>query len=362
MVVERGLFVPQTGSSPNFAGTNPTQARLAVAGLVAENSPGVPRQGLLRPSNPIVVTGANDMSYNVAPINPVTTRAAAGGVYVYTTTGTTNRKTTPAPGANSRYDIIWTKQNDTQYGDTDNFADVYVTQGSPAASPTKPAPTLNGNAVQGALVLAEVLVQSGATATNSASVQITQVWKYTSSRGAPIPVRNLAERAELTPVIGTTVQRLDQPGAPIETFDGTYWVLQGAGFYLELARDAGNNQANQVWGPGVASELSAAVNLSASRNPGIFSFPSANRVTVGKAGIYAPSWAITNFSSGASGYILIKRDSTGQVIAAKQMNATGDISVERSAIYLDAGESLDFNFQTSTQVTCKHLLSIARIG
>ncbi|MCE3613205.1 hypothetical protein LXJ57_25080, partial [Escherichia coli] len=65
------------------------------------------------------------MSYNIAPINPVITRAAAAGAYVFSTTGTTSRKTTPAPGANSRYDIIWTKQNDTQFGDADNTAEIY---------------------------------------------------------------------------------------------------------------------------------------------------------------------------------------------------------------------------------------------
>jgi len=224
MPVERGLFVPQTGTSPNFQGTNPTQARLALAGLLAENAAGVPRQGLLRPSTTLVVTGTNDMSYNIAPINPVITRAAAAGTYVFTTTGTTNRRTTPAPGANSRYDIIWAKQNDTQFGDADNTAEIYVTQGSPAATPTKPVPTLNNAPVQGALVLAEVLVPTGATATNSAAVQITQVWRHTAARGAPIPVRSQAERDEIALNAFAVVRRLDLPGQPEEYSDGNAWI------------------------------------------------------------------------------------------------------------------------------------------
>lgn len=219
MPVERGLFVTQTGTAPNVQGTNPIQARLALAGLLAENASGTPRTGLLQPSTPLVVTGTADMSYNVAPINPVTNRAAAAGVYVYSTTGTTNVKTTAAPGANSRYDIIWTKQNDTQYGDSDTLAVVKVTQGTPSATPVKPSLPPEAS---GAIILAEALIQSGATATNSSAVQITQVWRYTALRGAPIPVRSQAERDELTPFSGVSVLRLDLAGAVETWIEG--WV------------------------------------------------------------------------------------------------------------------------------------------
>lgn len=218
MTANRGLFIRNNGT----VGTTPIEGRLALAGLVFENSPGNPRSGLLDPTTPTVVSGTANMSYDVAPITPVINRAAGEGVYIFTLTGTSNVPTTAAPLVGSRYDLIYVKQNDLDKGDADNTAVVSVLQGTPSTSPTKPYASLPA----GAYVLAEALVNSGASATNGAEVTITPVWKYTVLRGAPLPIRNLTERDEITGVAGMTLIRLDCDNWRQE-HDGTGWKFVG---------------------------------------------------------------------------------------------------------------------------------------
>jgi hypothetical protein len=202
MTANRGLFVPLDGT----VGTTPAEARLALAGLLTEQSAGVIREGILDQYADPLVTGAANMSYNVGPCNPVKVRVAGEGPYVWSLTGTTNVPTDAAPGTGSRYDLIYTKQNDTSKGDANNLAEVGVVKGLAATTPSKPTASLPA----GALVLAEALVTAAATATNGAGVTITQVWRHTAARGAAVRVRNLTEQNEFTsPREGQQVYRLD---------------------------------------------------------------------------------------------------------------------------------------------------------
>lgn len=354
MTVNRGPGVAANAG----VGTTTLEHRLQLAGQYAENAPGVPRSGVLAQSTALLVTGKTTMVYDIGPCALVISRTAGEGVYTPTLTGTTTVATTAAPATNSRWDLIWVKQNDTAKGDADNLAVVGVTQGAAGATPSKPY----GTVPAGAYVLAEAQIFATTTGTSGGSNTVAQVWRHTAARGAPVPVRNTTERAEITAGTGTAVVRLDLTGLPVETYDGSIWILATAGIHLELARTASANTANALWGPGVPSELTAAVDNNASRNPGQFTYPTNNQIAVTKAGLYSPSWAVTDFSAGATGFILIRKVSTGQVIAAKQMTATGDISVERGSISLAAGEALQFNFQTSVAVTCKHLITLTRIG
>lgn len=223
MTANRGLFVRNNGT----VGTTPIEGRLVLASLVAENAPGVPRQGLLDQKATVVVAGTastSPMSYDVSAITTVINRAANEGVYINTLTGTSNVATTAAPGTGSRYDLIYVKQNDTDKGDADNTAVLAVLQGTASAgTPTKPYASLPA----GAYVLAEALVNTGATATNGAQVTITQVWRYTALRGNPIPVRNTTERAEITtPTNGLQVIRLDLDAnrEALETYRSGTWT------------------------------------------------------------------------------------------------------------------------------------------
>jgi len=224
MTANRGLFVRNNGT----VGTTPIEGRLVLAELVAENAPGVPRQGLLDQVATTVVTGTastSPMSYDIAACTPVLNRATNEGVYIMTLTGNTNVTTTAAPATGSRYDLIYVKQNDVDKGDANNLPVAAVLQGTPAAgTPTKPYASLPS----GAYVLAEALVSAGATATNGAQVTITQAWNYTAFRGQPIPVRTAIERDGITtPQLGMQALRLDQ-NRRIEEWNGTAWVLPPA--------------------------------------------------------------------------------------------------------------------------------------
>lgn len=245
MTANRGLFVRNSGN----VGTTPIEGRLVLASLLAENAPGVPRQGLLDQKVANLVTGsATDMSYNVGPCTPVLNRATGEGTYLFTLTGTTNVVTDAAPATGSRYDLVYVKQNDPDKGDATNTAVLGVVKGTAAASPVKPTASLPA----GAYVLAEVLVNAGAANAAAAGVTITQVWRYTSLRGVPIPVRNQAERDEITPSYGTEVRRMDSVpvGRIREWWNGSIWKLPaealGIVAYVELPGNTGTINTIQV--------------------------------------------------------------------------------------------------------------------
>lgn len=221
MAINRGLFVRQTGTAPDAVGTTPQEARLAMAGLLAENASGVPRQGLLHQANTNVVTGTASMSYDVSAINPVIVRAANDGVYLPTLTGVTNVETTSAPASGSRIDLIWVKQNDVEAGDSNNAAMLGVTQGDAAPVPVRPAASVP----VGAYVIASKIVAAGQTNTLTGA-PISQEWVHTVTRGANIPVKSAADQATITPGPGVVIRRLDLPGTPTFTGDGTKWVGQ----------------------------------------------------------------------------------------------------------------------------------------
>jgi hypothetical protein len=210
MAANRGLFVRSTGTAPTKVGTTPIESRLALAGLVAENSPGAPRSGVLAQTadNPALVTAnASSMVYGIAPFEAVINRSAAEGVYILTVSGTTNVATDPSPGTGSRWDIIYIKQNDTDKGDANNLPVLDVAKGTAATSPTKPGiPT-------GAMALAEARIYAATTGTSGGTNTLTQLFNWTAARGAPIPVKSLADRQTITgPMVGQAVIRLDCEG------------------------------------------------------------------------------------------------------------------------------------------------------
>ncbi|GAA5229276.1 hypothetical protein [Arthrobacter cryoconiti] len=222
--INRGPGVALVG----IIGTTPKEHRLAIAGQYAENAPGVPRSGLLVTGAVNVVTPKAGMGYDIIPVQSVINRTVGEGVYTPTTTGSTSVATDNAPGAGSRWDLLWVKQNDAAKGDTvpavggvaDNTAIFGVTVGSAAASPTKPI----GDVPAGALVIAEAQIFAGTTGTNQAPSTITQVFPITAARGAPLPVRSVADRATITaPAIGQQVLRLDLAGIPVQIWTGTKW-------------------------------------------------------------------------------------------------------------------------------------------
>lgn len=216
MTVNRGPGVAKNGS----AGVTTLEHRLQLAGQYAENAPGVPRSGVLAQATAVLVAARPDMSYDIGPFQAVIARTASEGVYTPTLTGTTNVPTADAPATNSRWDLVYVKQNDIAKGDADNLAVVGVVNGTAAASPAKPT----GSLPAGAMVLAEARIYAGTTATNGGSNTVSQVWRHTAARGADIPVRNTTERAEITsPAPGQGILRLDN--GSLEVWNGSKWLV-----------------------------------------------------------------------------------------------------------------------------------------
>jgi hypothetical protein len=191
--------------------TSAADARLADAGLIATHAAGMAvRTGvLIGPGATTLVTGTPataPMTVNVAAHHWVTTRGAADGVYRGAAEAVKTVNIAAAPASNSRIDVIYVKQNDS--GSTvspdGSTGDVYaVAQGTAAATPTRPALPV------GAEELGTVTIAAGATSTNGAGVTITNTARLTAGRGAPIPVRNQAERDALTAYPSLKVFRLD---------------------------------------------------------------------------------------------------------------------------------------------------------
>jgi hypothetical protein len=124
--------------------------------------------------------------------------------------GTTQVTIPAAPGSNSRYDVVWVKQNDavSPNADADSLPTFGVTSGSAAPSPVEA--TVLAAIPAGALPLASLLIPSGVSATNAGGVVITQKFPYSTTTGSPLWVRNATELAALTIFqAGTEVYRLD---------------------------------------------------------------------------------------------------------------------------------------------------------
>lgn len=199
--------------------------RLATAGMIAsQTSTLAVRTGVMHgPSSAALVTGTTatgTMTVNVLAHHWVTTRGTADGVYLGTKEASTTVNIAAAPAADSRIDVVWSKQNDagsTISPDATTGESYGVTTGTVAVSPTKPAIPV------GAVEIATVTVAAGATNTLGAGVTIANTARLTVARGAPIPVRNAAERDALTTFPLLTVYRLDTGSIESRNAADTAW-------------------------------------------------------------------------------------------------------------------------------------------
>lgn len=239
MTISRGLFVPRVG----LVGTTTVEARRALAGMIEENDIGIPRSGLLTGADNLV-TALSTMAYQVGAGVIAINRVNGEGVYLVALTNNTTVATTAAPGSNSRWDLIYVKQNDPEKADANNDAVLGVVQGTAASVPTKPTVSVPS----GALVIAEARIYSGTAGTVTAPNTLTQVFPYTALRGAPVKVRSVTERNTITPTSGKTVLRMDQ-AYRTEISNGSSWNGP-VSRYAEFTANDSNHPANTNWGPG----------------------------------------------------------------------------------------------------------------
>jgi hypothetical protein len=196
----------------------PLDHKLAQSGLLAKTSTAnLVRSGLFYNGNSTIVSGAANMSYNVAAFTAVLTRGATAGTVLMANDATYNVVTTAAPGSNSRYDVVYVWAREFSIDGTDSNPVIGVVQGTAAASPTVPSLA----AFPGAIELARILVPSGVTATNSGTT-ITQKAPWTATAGGVIPFRTTTERDEGTYNEGQLGWLIDTNA--LEIYNGSAWV------------------------------------------------------------------------------------------------------------------------------------------
>lgn len=216
------LFVTRDGSSN---GTTPKGARHALGGFLLQAGDALlnARKGVLMDNGSAnVVTGHTDMSFNIRAAVFVGQSSTAQGPWVGANDATVNVVTDPAPGSNSRYDVIWVRQHlvaGDGGADSDVILEFGVEKGVVAASPAVPAtPT-------GAVKLAEALVTAGMTATNTAT--ITQKFDWTVARGGVLPIFTAAQLASLTPHTGQVIY--DNTEGVVKVWEGAAWAQLARG-------------------------------------------------------------------------------------------------------------------------------------
>ncbi|MCU1617798.1 MAG: 18, gp18 [Frankiales bacterium] len=166
------------------AATTPADTRLMDAGSLIRNADGSVRTGVLGSPLPLV-TGTAGMSVNIGAANFVQSKSTADGAMRFANDGVISQALPAAPTANSRYDVVYVKQDDDTTGDTDALPVSGVVSGAAAATPTVPAvPT-------GAIALASIRVTTGMTATSAAV--ITPLFDATAAMGGSILYRTLAD-------------------------------------------------------------------------------------------------------------------------------------------------------------------------
>lgn len=145
-------------------------------------------------------------------------RGTTDGVVILYNNGAVTVPLDPAPSANSRYDVPYVRQNDTEKGDANSSPAFGVAKGTAAASPTIPA------VPAGALALGNILIPANVTGTNASGVVSSATAGFTSF-GAPVRYRSsnalLADSANLP---NGTLQVLD-----IDTISTQLWASISGG-------------------------------------------------------------------------------------------------------------------------------------
>jgi hypothetical protein len=203
-------------------GVDDNDLRRSLSALVVPGSatdPLVVRSGVFySPGNPLKVSQSSPLAMT-ALVQPgvAAVHRAGQGPYFPTNDGVATVTFAAAPGANSRWDLVYIVQADATAGDANSSPGLLVVTGTPLAVPVKPYASVPA----GGLVLAEV-GPILTTTTQITDALIANVYVYTAVRGTPVPVRNQTERDALTLFDGQLANRLDTD--LIERYNGTAWT------------------------------------------------------------------------------------------------------------------------------------------
>lgn len=335
------------------AATTALDGRLLEQALLVKNTNDVPRQGLLYGDiNPVKATSAMSVTINDQVVFAVA-RASGDGVNIITNIGVVTVALSAAPSANSRYDVIYVKHNDTEKGDPNSLPVIDKVTGTAAASPTVPA------APSGALVLATVLIPAGVTATNASGVVITNVVLATALLGSPIRYRTTTEmRSDVANVIDGT-QAYVKSG-------GLYWLRGGV-----WSRDDAQTFGVLTAGSSIASGTtrtnlgtSATVLTSYASDPSLLAVNGAGFTAV-VAGYYDVS-GTANWTANATGERYIELTQNAQAFPSVRLSdrravtvsSSGDATIG-STVFLNAGDVVNIQGWQNSGATLNYGVRLA---
>ncbi|MEE8757920.1 MAG: hypothetical protein SOH65_04035, partial [Bifidobacterium sp.] len=193
-------------------------ARNDLAGLVAQNVAGLTRAGILWASQDLLVTGTNTLAVDIHDFNANLERH---GSLLIANRGTAQATLDAAPSANSRIDVVYVLQRETQapMSDSADGPIFGVLKGTAAAVPAVPT-----NLPEGALPLARVQMPAGASTTNSDGVIITQTYPWSCGNDGRLRFRSATEMNTWDAVDGQRAIRLDDNSEWRRS--GGVWVSQ----------------------------------------------------------------------------------------------------------------------------------------
>lgn len=138
------------------------------------------------------------------------------GMYGWANSANTAGAMTAADATYARKDIVYIQINDPTSGDG---------TGSLSYAPQYLAGPMDGTNAPPALPVRSFLVGTiSVPQAGGGSPTVTRNPAVYVAAGAPLPVSSQAERDALTAFDGLSVRRMDRPGRPLETFEGSVWA------------------------------------------------------------------------------------------------------------------------------------------
>ena len=200
---------------------NAEQERRGLSGLVAQASRGVPRSGVLGPAPDISVVSN---TVRVGACHVVVGSAKGGYLLAVDSVTTAEGTLLPADTTNPRLDrvVLEVLDPDNGSGGIERRGRLRLISGTASAIPALPAvPSL-------AVHLGQVLTPASPSGSAVTPV-VTEDPMFTAAAGAPVPVRNVTERAALDPALVRQALRLDTGGTDFVGPNGA-WVSAVEGF------------------------------------------------------------------------------------------------------------------------------------
>ena len=179
----------------------------ALAGLIVRDMAGVPRAGLL-PSRPDLLRVRADWTLDAGGF--VAVRKKGRAVLIGGSADDSLVSISPAPSANARIDVIYTRPADV--GASESIEGLQVVTGTPGAVPAKPA--IPAEAIE----VGTLRVPAGAVGTSGAILTLT--FPTTVTAGGLIPFRTTAERSAFAAIPG----QLCSLGGDVFMWSGSAWV------------------------------------------------------------------------------------------------------------------------------------------